>query len=300
MEWRLLFLGFIVLLGFAALVGKLWWEQVARGPFWTRKIASRSEVRVRIPSTRGEIRDRNGIILVQNRGSREVEFMLPDMVRGFRQQHGYVPTLKYLGTERQMRKERKEADIVQIVKRTVEPRLQELKLAKDFNAARLERHYRNDAQVPFTYWEELDFPTLARFAEHDVGLPGVQLSTKPVRDYVYGALAAHLLGYVGLPNEVSSLPDVRDYNFYQPDVEGKSQVELYLDKWIRGTPGVRVMQRNVKGVIEGTLREEPPKQGHNVFLTIDARIQYVAERALRAVGRGAAVVVDPNTGEILA
>jgi penicillin-binding protein 2 len=93
---------------------------------------------------------------------------------------------------------------------------------------------------------------------------------------------------------------VGDYTFYQPDVEGKSQVEKALDKYIRGTPGVRVMQRNVKGVIEGEMKNVPPKQGNNVFLTIDARIQYITERALRAVGRGAAVVVDPNNGEILA
>jgi penicillin-binding protein 2 len=53
-------------------------------------------------------------------------------------------------------------------------------------------------------------------------------------------------------------------------------------------------------VIDGVLREEPPKQGANVFLTIDARIQAVAEEALRAISRGAAIVVDPNNGNILA
>jgi len=56
----------------------------------------------------------------------------------------------------------------------------------------------------------------------------------------------------------------------------------------------------VKGVITGEVRSEPPLQGNNVFLTIDARIQYITERALRAVGRGAAVVVNPKNGDILA
>jgi len=74
------------------------------------------------------------------------------------------------------------------------------------------------------------------------------------------------------------------------------------DKWIRGTPGVRVLQRSVKGVIEGEIENILPKPGNNIYLTIDARIQYIAERALRdaGIGRGAAVVVDPNNGEILA
>src|SRR6202040_2032484 len=60
------------------------------------------------------------------------------------------------------------------------------------------------------------------------------------------------------------------------------------------------LRRNAKGVIDGILREDPPKQGANVLLTIDSRIQAVTEEALRAVGRAAAVVVDPNNGDILA
>ena len=60
------------------------------------------------------------------------------------------------------------------------------------------------------------------------------------------------------------------------------------------------MRRNAKGQIDGVLKEDPPKQGANVYLTIDARIQAIAEEALRAVGRAGAVVVDPNNGNILA
>ncbi|HEX5175488.1 MAG TPA: hypothetical protein VFV83_00590, partial [Chthoniobacteraceae bacterium] len=75
-EWRIVFLGLVMVLGFSALVGKLWWEQVARGPYWSKKIANRSQVTVRIPSVRGEIRDRNGVTLVTNRASYEVDFYL--------------------------------------------------------------------------------------------------------------------------------------------------------------------------------------------------------------------------------
>ncbi|MHA3773330.1 penicillin-binding protein 2 [Verrucomicrobiota bacterium sgz303538] len=301
-ELRIYFLAFVMVLGLGALVAKLWWEQVARGKDWTKKIASRSEVTVRIPSVRGEIRDRNGITLVGNRASYEVDFYLPDMVRGFKQQNGHLPLTTYTAPVRQMLKEKKEADIVQIVNTSIVPRLQELDLAKDYNAERLQKHYRNDTEVPFTYLEEIDFKTIAKFAEHDVGLPGVDISLRPVREYVYGALASHLLGYVGAPNDIDKLPDIDQYTFYQPDVEGKSQIEKSLDKWIRGKPGVRIMQRNVKGVIESEVKRVSPEQGNNVYLTIDARIQYIAERALRqgGIGRGAAVVANPNNGEILA
>ena len=63
---------------------------------------------------------------------------------------------------------------------------------------------------------------------------------------------------------------------------------------------MRYLRRNAKGAIDGILREDPPQQGANVFLTIDARIQAIAEEALRAVSRAGAVVVDPNNGNILA
>jgi penicillin-binding protein 2 len=302
-EWRIFFLAVAMLLGFGALVAKLWWEQVARGPIWAKKIAGRSEVTVRIPSVRGEIRDRNGITLVTNRASYEVDFYLPDMVRGYKQQHPRekMPTETYRGSVKNMAKDMQVADIVKIVNDSVQPRLQELDLAVAFNSEDLKRHYRNDTEVPFTYRDEIDFKTLAKFSEHNVGLPGVDVALRPVRQYVYGSLASHLLGYVGDPNQVKDLPDIGDYTFYQPDVEGKTQVEKALDKYIRGKPGVRVLQRNVKGQIEGEIKRIEPEQGANVYLTIDARIQYIAEQALRkAVGRGAAVVVNPNSGEILA
>ena len=301
-ELRVYVLGFCVLCTLGAIILRLWWVQVARGQLYASKIAQRSEVTVRIPSVRGEIRDRNGIPLVQNRASYEVDFYLPDMVKGFKARNeGQAPMIQYQGTQRGMPVKKIEPDIVQIVNTAVIPRLEALDLAKDYNAKRLKTHYRNDTEIPFTYLEDIDFPTLAKFSEHDVGLPGVDIAIKPVRQYLYGALAAHLLGYVGMPVNVDQ-EDAAHYNFYQPDVEGKSQIEFAYDKYLRGTPGVRIMQRSVRGVIEGELRTIQPKPGANVYLTIDARIQMIAEQALRQplLGRASVVVVDPNNGDIMA
>jgi penicillin-binding protein 2 len=301
-ELRIYIVGFLVLVALGATVLKLWWVQVARGSTYSDKIAKRSEVTVRIPSVRGEIRDRNGIPLVQNRASYDVDFYLPDMVRGFKDRNdGQVPLIEYQGTQHEMAKTKSEADIVQIVNTAVIPRLEALNLAKDYNAKSLKTHYRNDFEIPFTYLQDIDFPTLAKFSEHDVGLPGVNIGIKPVRQYLYGALASHLLGYVGMPVDIDE-EDAKHYTFYQPDVQGKTQIEYAMDKYLRGTPGVRVLQRSVRGVIEGELRTIQPKPGANVYLTIDARIQMIAEQALRQplLGRAAAIVVDPNNGDILA
>jgi len=301
-ELRIYIVGFAVMVVLAAIILRLWWVQVARGALYSAKIAQRSEVTVRIPSVRGEIRDRNGIPLVQNRASYEVDFYLPDMVRGFKERNdGQAPMIQYQATQHGMQARKTEADIVQIVNTAVIPRLEALDLARDYNAKRLKTHFRNDNLIPFTYLEDIDFPTLAKFSEHDVGLPGVNIGIKPVREYIYGALAAHLLGYVGMPVNVDQ-EEASHYNFYQPDVEGKSQIEAAMDKYLRGSPGVRVMQRSVRGVIEGEVRTVQPKPGANVYLTIDARIQMIAEQALRQplLGRASAIVIDPNNGDILA
>jgi penicillin-binding protein 2 len=296
---RLQFLGFLMLLGLGALAARLWWVQVARGAEWTARIRGSSEATVRIPSIRGEIRDRNGVPLVQNRASYEVDFYLPEMVKGYRQRYGQPPLAEYRGIISGMPKDLKEPDIVKIVNSGVVPRLDDLDLARDYNASQLQKHYRTNTEVPYTYIKDIDFPTMAKFSEHDVGLPGVDIAIKPVRSYVYGAFAAHLLGYVGAPDDINK-EDAKKYTFYQGDVEGKSNVEKLMDEYLRGKPGVRHLRRNAKGQIDGVLKEDPPQQGANVFLTLDARIQAIAEEALRAVSRAGAVVVDPNNGNILA
>src|SRR5881409_773115 len=221
------------------------------------------------------------------------------MVKGYRERFGPPPLTEYRAIINGMPKDQKEPNIIKIVNGGIIPRLNDLDLARDYNAGKLQRHYRNDTEVPFSYIKDIDFPTMAKFSEHDVGLPGVDIAIKPVRSYVYGALAAHLLGYVGAPDDTNK-EEARKFTFYQSDVDGKSNIEKIFDQYLRGRPGVRYLRRNAKGVIDGVLREDPPQQGANVFLTLDARIQSIAEEALRAISRGAAVVVDPNNGNILA
>jgi penicillin-binding protein 2 len=298
-RWRLQFLALLFLCGLAALLGRLWYVQVAHGQEWTNKIRGSSEATVRIPSVRGEIRDRNGTTLVQNRASYEVDFYLPEMVKGYRERVGTPPLTEYRSTINGMPKDLKEPDIVKIVNTGIVPRLDDLDLARDYNSVQLQRHFRTNTEVPYSYLKDIDFETMAKFSEHDVGLPGVDITIKPVRSYVYGALASHLLGYVGPPDDTNK-EEAKKFTFYQSDVEGKSNVEKAMDEYLKGKPGIRYMRRNAKGQIDGVLREVAPTAGANVNLTIDARIQMIAEEALRAVGRGAAVVVDPNNGNILA
>jgi len=297
---RIIFLGLLILLSFGGILLRLWNVQIVRGSEYASRINTNSQVTVRLPAVRGEILDRNGIKLVENRASFEVDFYLPDMVRAYRESKGSVPMTTYRGRVHNMPRDLKEADVVKIVSETVIPRMEELGVARDYNANALQIHYRTNREVPYNYRQDLDFEEMAIFSEKNLGLAGVNVSVKPVRWYVYGSMASHLLGYVGSPHELDKLPDLRNFNFYEPDIEGKTQLELFLNEQLKGKPGSRILQRNAKGVIEGEVGRREPVQGNNAYLTIDAKIQYIAEQALRVVGRGAAVVVDPRNGDILA
>src|ERR671922_140463 len=158
---RIQFLGLLMLMGMGALGLKLWWIQVAHGQEWTSQLRGSSQATVRIPSVRGEIRDRNGMTLVQNRASYEVDFYLPEMVKGYRERFGSPPQTEYRAIINGMPKDLKEPDIIKIVNNGVVPRLNDLDLARDYNAGRLQKQYRNDTEVPFSDVKDIDFPMMA-------------------------------------------------------------------------------------------------------------------------------------------
>ncbi|MBV8584984.1 MAG: penicillin-binding protein 2, partial [Verrucomicrobia bacterium] len=280
---------------------RLWFIQVKLADYYRSRTRGSSEVTVRVPSIRGEILDRNGIPLVTNRSSYEVDLYLPDIVKRYEAEHGQPPLIDVRTKDSSgMLHDRQTPDIVKIVNVEIVPKLHALGLAEEYSPETLQNHFRNDLLVPFTYRRNLDLTSLAKLAERNVQLPGVQLTAKAQRVYKYGALAAQILGYVGAPQDVSRMPDLKDFDFYDPDVEGKTNLEYSMDEVLRGKPGKRIFQRNARNQIEGEKQVVAPTPGANVYLTIDARIQYIVETTLRIVGRAGAVVVDPNNGQVLA
>lgn len=136
-------------------------------------------------------------------------------------------------------------------------------------------------------------------------LPGVMLEVQPVRNYPNKQLAVHVLGYVG---------EISDYEIEQGaysdlkagDIIGKFGLENYYDSYLRGEDGSYREEVDVAGRVVQIMDKVEPKPGQGLVLTIDAKLQRVAEEAvdrqLRAIGaRGAAVVaIDPNNGEVKA
>lgn len=294
-------LALVFLLAFGLLVLQMWNLQVLKNDYYAKQILNSSQVTVRIPSVRGEIKDRQGITLVRNRASYEVDFLLPAMVQSYKKTYLDVPKIKSEKADRHgMARPTEEVDIVTIINSSIIPRLKEFDLDQAYNSNKLRVHYKTKQLVPFTYRQDLDFPTFAKYAERDTGLPGIKVAQKPVREYVYGSMAAQILGYVGETRDITALPDINDFTYYEADVQGRTNIEKTQDEQLRGSPGARVLKKNVKGQIEGEIRVDPPTRGSDIYLTIDARIQFIAEKAMRSVGRGAAVVVNPNNGEVLA
>ncbi|MCB1234785.1 MAG: penicillin-binding protein 2 [Verrucomicrobiae bacterium] len=300
---RLYLLALLILGGFSVLVARLHSVQILEHEAYVNRLPGMKYESIRIPGIRGEIKDRNGIVLAKSLPSFEVRFDLKAIVEDYKREHkNRVPKREWTRYKRGQPVVEDETDIVQIVNQAVIPSLGNLGLAENYNADQMRVHYRSTGGVvPFTYRRDLTFEEFAKFAEHNLALPGVTVTVSGRRQYAYDSLACHILGYVNLP-DIDKVPaeEKQKFNYYVGDDYGASGVEMTMDHYLQGVPGKRVMKKDEKGKFIGIESETAPEAGADVYLTIDARIQLVTEQALRKIGRGAAVVMDPRTGEVLA
>ncbi len=299
---RLYLLALCIIGGFSLLVLRLYRVQIEEHEDYVRRLPAQKIETVRIPGIRGEIKDRNGVVLAENVANYEVRFDLKAIVEDYRKNHGALPKRKWVRYRRGQPSEEEETDIVMIVEKTVFPGLADLGMLEDYNANQLRVHYRsNGGVVPFTYRRDLSFEEFATFAEHNLGLPGVTVTATGRRRYLYDALACHILGYVNLPDIEKVDAAKRDeFDYYVGDDYGVHGVERTMDHYLQGVPGMRRLKKDEKGKFIGEDSYTAPEPGADVHLTIDARIQSIVEESLRKVGRGAAVVIDPSNGEVLA
>jgi len=142
--------------------------------------------------------------------------------------------------------------------------------------------------------------------EGGLTMPGVGVAIIPRRSYVYGPLQSQILGFLGaIPAE-----QVEEYKArgYIPDVDriGYAGIEAQTEENLRGTPGRKIIAKDVLGQELDVISETPPQPGDNVYLTLDTPLQQVAEQALLeeleklGLQRGAVVVLDPRDGQVLA
>lgn len=299
---RLYLLTALILVGFGTLLSRLHEFQIERQAEFLSLVPGNRTVTVREPGIRGEITDRNGIPLARNLRNYVVSFNLEEIAAAYKLQHDESPRIERLVKRGGFERATKEKDIVKIVNEwTIKP-LQELGLAKNYNAAALRTHYlTHGGLVPFTYRADLTYEDFAHLAERNLEFPGVTLGIRPQRQYAYGTLASHILGYLKQweKGEISSA-EKREFDHYIGDEKGIAGVEATMDKYLRGPEGRKTVLKDEKGRTMGILDYTKPGIGAEVQLAIDARIQFLLENTLRRAGRAAGVIMDVRTGEVLA
>ena len=247
------------------LVGRLIYLQVlAHEHFITLSDDNRIKI-LPLPPNRGLIFDRNGLILADNLPSYRLEITAE-------QARDIPDTLDRL------------AALVNI--RDVD--------RKRFNNLRM----RTPAFKPVPLRFHLSDEEVARFAVNRHKFPGVDIVAGLSRHYPHGTLASHALGYVGRVDE-HDLQRIDASNYSGTTHIGKVGIERTYEDTLHGTVGFSQVETNAEGRVLRTLVRTPPVPGDNLYLTLDAELQNVAEQAF-GDNAGAAVVIDVNNGDVLA
>lgn len=273
-RWMHLF----VVVCFLILAGRLFYLQVIKGEFYVERSQENIIRRIERPAVRGTVRDAHGRVLATNRPSHNIT-VTPHFF-----DLDQLPLL---------------ADFLQLDEEG-EERLRE----------RIASIGEDDLQrfQPFIAQEDMTRDSLALVETHLNDLDGVEVQSTPVRTYPYGALTAHLVGYV---NEITreELEEWRDRGYQQGDLVGRVGIERSFESELRGRRGWTKVVVNARGIprpeaeqvaILGNERTQDPDPGHDLVLTVDIGLQRIVERALRGHPSGAVVVVEVNTGRILA
>ena len=263
-KWLLAF----VFILFAILAGRLFTLQHIRHEDYSQYAHENQLQRERIISPRGLVKDRNGVVLVDN-----------------------VPRFDIVIPWR------RESD----VRNTIDHFNHYLPLDTATIYTRFDSWKKRNAGIPFPVIRNADKFVISFVKENYDLFPKLRVESKALRRYRRGAFAAHLLGYVGEVTDVF-LEQSPHKGYYPGDLTGRTGIESVCEEFLRGEDGQRAVAVNASGRVLGELKEllKPPVPGRVVTLTIDAGLQQNLEESLEPWGAGAAIVMDVNDGSVLA
>lgn len=316
-----------VLAGLFVLLAGLWWIQIVSAQDYQLNLETQASRTVRIPAVRGKILDRNGQALAENAPSYDVGLYIDDLREEFKSEYTLLHPKRILTnsppfwefwnhsrTVRSLPAKLTKGEIEDLMWRAryvvtsnvveqVSRRLQQ-PIKFDFND--FKRHYQTRLALPFPLLPNLTPNFVARFEEQSTGPNGVDLEVDSARYYPLQTTAAHLLGHVVL-DPSSAEGEESDVSYRLPDYRGEKGVgiECAFDAYLRGYAGVKSVIVNNEGYRQSETIWETAEPGSNVVLTIDLELQKAVEDALQhgpdnEHTRGAVVVMDVNTGDILA
>ncbi|MFQ5847112.1 MAG: penicillin-binding protein 2 [Candidatus Methylomirabilales bacterium] len=253
----------VVTAAFFLLLLRFWSLQVLEGRYYAT-LSANNRLRLRsVEAPRGFILDRSGAVMVENRSSFNVYVTPAD-----------VPDLD------------EAARAIGAV----------LKLGPGEVAAKIRGGEVRPYQ-PVLLAQEVDERTMVAIEERKMDLPGVSLSVHPIRSYLDNEMAAHLLGYVSEVSQKQLLQE-KYRDFHPGETVGQAGVERLFDAFVRGIDGREEIEVDAQGRLIRLLDRLDPQSGFNLVLTLDKKLQMVAEKAF-AGRRGAVVAMNPQTGEIL-
>jgi len=254
-----------VLMAFAILIIRLWFLQIVNGPAYRAK-SEHNRIRLQdIPPFRGMILDRNGEVLVDNRPSYDL-YVIPEEVQERSQLLSRLSSLAELNQEA--------------------------------TARLLDKAARGYPFKPVCLKRDMSRDELASIESHRFDLPGVMIHVRPQRHYFYKGFASHVLGYLGEISE-NQLLSGRFPKNRTGDLIGKRGVELKWQTQLNGIRGGEQVEVDAVGRKIAVVSRKDPISGANICLTIDKRLQFLAEKSLQEK-HGAVVAINPSNGEILA
>lgn len=291
-------LGAIVLIVLAVLLVRLWSMQVLSGESYAARAENNRIREISLDAPRGRILDRKGRALVTNRATLAVSVDPADerirdlIIRAQSSNPDDDPTRAEL--------EETLGGLAEMLGMT--PQEVFAKVADS----------RVEALRPRVIAIDVPLDIVAQLSERQQDFPGVRIDETAVREYPFGSIGAHVLGYTGEISEEQLKASGDTAGYELGDIVGKAGAESQFESVLQGDKGRRLIEVNASGKPQRVVDEQPPVTGRDVRLTIDIDVQKVAEQQLAAAleeahrqnfdkaKAGAAVVVDVTTGEIIA
>lgn len=266
---RLTLAAVLVVLCFLTLLGRFVYLQVVQHKhFATLAEANRIDIQPEAPN-RGIITDRNGVVLASNYSAYTLE----------------------LNPQKMADVDAAIDEIAKIVEISPRDRRRFKRLLEEF---------RTNDSLPLK--SRLTDEEVARVAANRYRLPGVEIKARLFRQYPFGEVASHVVGYIGRISqgekdriEAQGLTS----NYKGSDYIGKVGIELSYERELHGTAGATEVEVDASRRVVRTLSRKPSVTGNNLQLSLDIRLQKIAEEAF-GTKRGALVAIDPTTGDVLA
>ncbi len=253
------------LLCFVAIVARLFYLQVVKGDEFVKKAEHNRIRRLRVVPPRGRILDRDGRIVAGVAPSFSVSLIRKDV-----------------------------GDFEALIRELVEV----LGVKEEEIRAQLYKGRSQPLYRPVVVARDVDWATVARVEARRWRLPGIVIEVTPKREYPNGAVAPHLVGYLGEIDR-EELASGRFPGARPGDLVGKFGAEKEFDRFLRGRAGRKVLEVDATGRLVRVLREEPPVAGDDLYLTLELPLQKAAEKAMEGKS-GAVVALEPSTGRVLA